>query len=82
MGAMPFWETLRTRTGVQSILKGVNAAVVGLLLAALYDPVWTSAILSTKDLALALTCFALLTLWKIPPWLIVVFAAAASFLIT
>jgi len=82
MGAMPFWETLRTRTGVQSILKGVNAAVVGLLLAALYDPVWTGAILSTKDLALALTCFALLTLWKIPPWLIVVFAAAASFLIT
>ena len=81
MGAMPFWETLRTRTGVQSILKGVNAAVVGLLLAALYDPVWTSAILSAKDFALGLTCFALLALWKMPPWLIVVFAAFASFLI-
>lgn len=81
IGVMPFWETLRTRTGVQSVLKGVNAAVVGLLLAALYDPVWTSAILSAKDFALALVCFALLALWKMPPWLIVVFAAVASFLI-
>lgn len=81
MGAMPFWETLRSRACVQSILKGVNAAVVGLLLAALYDPLWTSSILSTKDFALALICFALLTLWKMPPWLIVVFAAVASFLI-
>jgi len=81
MGAMPFWETLRSRTNVQSVLKGVNAAVVGLLLAALYDPVWTSAILSVKDFALALICFALLTLWKMPPWLIVIFAAVASFLI-
>jgi len=80
MGAMPFWETLRSRTGVQSTLKGVNAAVVGLLLAALYDPVWTSAILSAKDFALGLICFGLLTLWKIPPWLIVIFAAFVSFL--
>jgi chromate transporter len=80
MGAMPFWETLRSRTGVQSALKGVNAAVVGLLLAALYDPVWASAILSAKDFALALICFGLLTLWKIPPWLIVIFAAFMSFL--
>lgn len=81
MGAMPFWETLRSRTGVQSVLKGVNAAVVGLLLAALYDPLWTSAILSAKDFALVLICFALLTLWKMPPWLIVIFAAVASFMV-
>ncbi len=79
MGAMPFWEVLRSRTGVQSTLKGVNAAVVGLLLAALYDPVWTSAILSAEDFALALICFGLLTLWKLPPWLIVIFAAFMSF---
>lgn len=82
MGALPFWETLRAQAGVQSVLKGVNASVVGLLLAALYDPVWTSAILSVKDFALALICFGLLTIWKIPPWVIVVFAAFVSFLVT
>jgi len=81
MGAMPFWETLRSRTGVQSVLKGVNAAVVGLLLAALYDPLWVSAILSVKDFALGLICFGLLTLWKVPPWLIVIFAVFVSFLV-
>jgi len=82
MGTIPFWETLRARVGVQSALKGVNASVVGLLLAALYDPVWTSAILSGKDFALALICFGLLAFWKIPPWVIVIFAAVVSFLVT
>jgi chromate transporter len=82
MGVLPFWETLRAHARVQSVLKGVNASVVGLLLAALYDPVWTSAILSVRDFALALICFGLLTIWKIPPWLIVVFAAFVSFLVT
>jgi chromate transporter len=82
MGALPFWETLRAHARVQSVLKGVNASVVGLLLAALYDPVWTSAILSLEDFALALICFGLLTIWKISPWVIVVFAAFVSFLMT
>jgi chromate transporter len=82
MGALPFWETLRAQAGVQSVLKGVNASVVGLLLAALYDPVWTSAILSVKDFALALICFGMLAIWKIQPWVIVIFAAFVSFLVT
>jgi len=79
MGVLPFWDSLRTRAGVRSALNGVNAAVVGLLLTALYDPLWTSAILSMKDFALALTCFGLLAILKIPPWVIVIFAVSVSF---
>jgi chromate transporter len=56
-------------------LLGVNAAVVGLLLAALYDPVWTSAILSPADFALALVAFTLLVFWKTPAWLVVILTA-------
>jgi chromate transporter len=59
-------------------LRGVNAAVVGLLLAALYRPVWTSAILRPVDFAMAATAFLLLTLWRAPPWLVVVLAAVAG----
>jgi len=82
MGALPFWETLRAQASVQSVLMGVNASVVGLLLAALYDPLWTSAILSVKDFALALICFGLLAVWKVPPWVIVIFSALVSFLMS
>ena len=57
---------------------GVNAAVVGLLLAALYDPVWTSAILSASDFGLALAAFTLLVFWKTPPWLVVILTALAG----
>jgi chromate transporter len=56
----------------------VNAAVVGLLLAALYNPVWTSAIMSAADFALGLAAFLLLAFWKVPPWLVVVFGALAA----
>jgi len=59
-------------------MRGANAAVVGILGAALYDPVWTSAILSPYDLALALTGFILLTVWKAPPWVVVVLTAAGG----
>ncbi len=72
LGTLPFWEGLRRHTQVQSAMRGVNAAVVGLLLAALYDPVWVSAIHSAGDFALAVTAFALLALWRLPPWLVVV----------
>lgn len=72
VGALPFWEALRRRSSVQSALCGVNAAVVGVLLAALYDPVWTSSIHSTKDMALALAAFALLMFWKLPPLYVVI----------
>jgi len=60
---------------VQKALLGVNAAVVGLLLAALYRPVWTSGILAPMDFALALGAFTLLVFWKLPPWLVVVMSA-------
>jgi len=81
VGALPFWDTLRGRAGFQSALRGVNAAVVGLLLAALYQPVWTSAIHGPADVGLALAAFGLLALWKAPPWLVVILAAAAGTLI-
>ena len=71
IGILPFWEALRKNRHVRSALMGTNAAVVGLLLAAFYDPVWSSGILSIGDLLLALAAFALLTLWKLPPWLVV-----------
>lgn len=75
VGALPFLSALRARAGFQAALRGINAAVVGLLLAALYHPVWTSAIKTTADFALALVAFALLALWNAPAWLVVVIAA-------
>lgn len=75
IGAMPFWDALRRITEIRNALMGVNAAVVGLLLAALYDPVWTSAILSAADFGLAMAAFTLLVFWKTPPWLVVVLTA-------
>jgi len=75
VGAMPFWDALRRVGAVRNALLGVNAVVVGLLLAALYDPVWTSAILSAADFALALAAFTLLVFWKTPPWLVVILTA-------
>ena len=81
VGALPFWEQLRRVRAIRSALTGVNAAVVGLLLAALYDPVWTSAIRSAADFGLALTAFALLAFWKLPPWLVVVLTALGGWAI-
>ncbi|KEZ47007.1 chromate efflux transporter [Metabacillus indicus] len=78
VGMLPFWNFLREKSSVQAALMGVNAAVVGILLAALYDPVWTSAIKSTGDFALALAAFALLVYFKLPPWLVVLLAAAGG----
>ena len=75
IGAMPFWDVLRRIGAVRNALLGVNAVVVGLLLAALYDPVWTSAIRSSADFGLALAAFALLMFWKTPPWLVVILTA-------
>jgi chromate transporter len=78
IGALPFWDTLRRRPAVQSALRGVNAAVVGLLLAALYKPVWTSAILAPADFAIGIVAFLLLALWALPPWFVVILGAAAA----
>ena len=74
-GALPFWEQLRAHPGFGRSLRGINAAVVGLLLAALYTPVWASAIRVPRDFALALATFGLLAIWKLPPWLVVALAA-------
>lgn len=75
VGALPIWEHLRRLEGMQRALTGINAAVVGLLLAALYQPVWTSAILASADFVLALFAFILLVFWRVPPWAVVVLAA-------
>ncbi len=78
IGTLPFWHALRQRSAVQAVLRGVNAAVVGLLLAALYQPVWTSSIAAPRDFALALAAFLLLMFWRVPPWLVVLLAAVAG----
>lgn len=71
-GALPFWEQLRRNARMQTALAGINAAVVGLLLAALFTPVWTSAIQKSQDFGLGLVAFVALLFWKLPPWLVVV----------
>ena len=71
VGILPFWEGLRKNLRVRQALVGINAAVVGLLLAAFYDPVWSSGILSAGDFVLALAAFGFLVLWKMPPWIVV-----------
>jgi chromate transporter len=80
LGALPFWEKLRHRSDAQALLKGANAVVVGVLLAALYDPVWTSAVKGPIDFAIAAVAFALLVVWSWPPWLVVASSAFVGFL--
>lgn len=77
-GALPFWHRLRERRWAKAALSGANAAVVGVLLAALYDPVFTQSVHSAEDLVVALVAFALLEPWKAPPWLVVSVSAAAG----
>lgn len=75
VGVLPFWDRFRSMARAQSLMKGANAAVVGILGAALYSPVFTSAIGDMRDFTLALACFVLLTAWKTPPWGVVIVAA-------
>src|SRR5262245_28762828 len=82
IGALPFWAALRAHPGFAAALRGINAGVVGLLLAALYHPVWTSAIRTPFDVALAFAAFGLLAFWKAPAWLVVLFAAAGGALLS
>jgi chromate transporter len=77
-GLLPFWDTLRHRDSVRAALRGVNAAVVGVLLAALFTPIWTGAVHTGSDFGLALVAFLLLTLWSAPPWLVVILGALAG----
>jgi chromate transporter len=79
IGALPFWDAVRTRSDFQAALRGINAAVVGILLAALYHPVWTGAVAARGDVVIALAAFALLTFWRVPPWLVVLLCALAGY---
>ncbi len=81
-GALPFWEQIRQNTKMKAALIGINSAVVGLLLAALYQPVWTSAIFKPVDFALALLALVALMHWKLPAWLAVLSGGLAGWLIT
>lgn len=78
LGVLPFWDRLRAMSPVQEALRGVNAAVVGILIAALYNPVWTSAVFTATDFALALGAFLVLSFWKWPAWLVVIITALAA----
>lgn len=80
-GALPYWQALRKQQAARNALAGVNAAVVGLLLAAFYQPVWTSAIHAPTDLALAVAAFLLLVVWRISPWIVVIVTAAGGALV-
>lgn len=81
VGVLPFWERLRRNVRTQAALSGINAAVVGLLLAALYQPVWTSAIHAPQDFGLAVVALVALMFWKLPPWLVVVGSGVAGWLL-
>jgi len=78
VGILPFWEELRRVEALQKAMPGINAAVVGLLLAAFYNPVWKTAILSGTDFFMAAAAFLLLTFGKTPPWLVAILTAAAA----
>jgi chromate transporter len=78
IGILPFWDDLRQLVSIRSALSGINAGVVGLLLAALYRPVWASGILTAADFGLAIAAFTLLQFWKVPPWLVVILSAAGG----
>lgn len=81
VGVLPFWNALRTRTWMQSLMRGANAAVVGILGAALYDPLFTTGIVGAGSFSLALICFVLLVAWKLPPWAVVLVGGAGGILL-
>lgn len=82
LGVLPFWENLRKFDKMKFAMKGINATVVGLLLAAFYNPVWTSAIFTAQDFAIAIGAFLLLMFWKAPSWLVVLLTALTAGLLT
>ena len=79
--ALPLWGKLRAFTSMRRAMAGINAAVVGILLAALYDPVWTSAVHGASDFALAIFALLLLTSWRVPSWAVVMLTAALTFIV-
>ena len=75
IGVLPFWDRFRKRVAAQAAMRGVNAAVVGLLGAALYNPVWITSVRTAGDFGVALTGFVLLTVWRAPPLVVVITGA-------
>ena len=82
LGTIPFWEQLRHSPRMQAGLAGINAAVVGILLAALYHPVWTSAIFKPIDFGLTVVALVALLFWKLPPWLVVIACGVTGWLLS
>ena len=82
LGALPFWDSLRNNLKIRAMIMGVNAAVVGILLSALYHPIWTSSIFMPIDFALAALLFTMLAYWHLPPWMVVLTGAIGGSLIT
>ena len=82
LGALPFWDSLRSNPKVKGAIMGVNAAVIGILISAFYFPIWTSSIIAPVDFALAALLFSMLTYWKLPPWIIVITGAIGGSLLT
>ncbi|KXH78326.1 chromate transporter [Sporosarcina sp. HYO08] len=82
LGALPFWDHLRNNPKVKGAIMGVNAAVIGILISAFYQPIWTSSILAPIDFALAAILFSMLVFWKLPPWMIVVSGVIGGTLLT
>lgn len=82
LGALPFWDSLRRNPKIKGALMGVNAAVVGILISAFYQPIWTSSILAPIDFAFAAILFSMLVYWKLPPWIVVVTGVIGGALMT
>lgn len=82
LGTLPFWESLSRNPKINGALMGVNAAVVGILLSAFYDPIWTSSIMAPSDFAFAALLFSMLAYWKLPPWVIVVTGIIGGYLLS
>jgi chromate transporter len=81
LGVLPFWESLRQRGGAQAIMRGINAAVVGLLAAALYNPLWTTSVHRPADFGIAMLCFVLLTAWRASPLWVVIAGALSGVIV-
>ncbi|MBE1556794.1 chromate transporter [Sporosarcina limicola] len=82
LGTLPFWDSLRNNPKIKGAIMGVNAAVVGILISAFYNPIWTSSILAPMDFALVVILFSMLVYWKLPPWIIVISGAVGGTLLT
>ncbi len=82
VGTLPFWDALRHNPKIKGALMGVNAAVVGILIAAFYNPIWTSSILISQDFAFAAILFSMLVFWKLPPWIIVITGAIGGVILS